>query len=169
MFVNLGAALTDAPGRRGEGRAMLRRVVDLAESAGDSVLQCRAINNLLCEVVYTHDDDALALIDRLETIVFGGGLGAQFGEQIALFRGLLAERDGNQQAALDALGWLGRAGPPARAVYAIFAAGIDAGGGHDRVCAPAARHHQRTYGRSRWAHAGCMDANSRSHVATPRG
>ena len=131
VLVNLGAALTDVPGRREEGRAMLRRVVELGESAGDSVLQSRALNNLLCEVVYTHDDDALALVDRLESIIFGGGLGAQFGEQIALFRGLLAEREGNQQGALDALGWLGPGEPASSGCLAIFAAGIEAGRGHD--------------------------------------
>jgi DNA-binding CsgD family transcriptional regulator len=128
-LVNLGAALTDVPGRREEGRDMLRRAVELSETAGDSVVQTRALNNLLCEVVYTHDEDAHALVDQLESIIFGGGLGAQFGEQVALFRGLLAEREGDQQAVLDALGWLGPGEPTGSGCLAIFAAGIEAGRG----------------------------------------
>jgi DNA-binding CsgD family transcriptional regulator/tetratricopeptide (TPR) repeat protein len=131
VLVNLGAALTDVPGRRDEGRVMLRRAVELGEAAGDSVVQSRALNNLLCEVVYTHDEDAHALVDRLESIIFGGGLGAQFGEQIALFRGLLAEREGDQQAVLDALGWFGPGEPTGPGCLAIFAAAIETGRGLD--------------------------------------
>ena len=131
VLVNLGAALTDVPGRREEGRVMLRRAVELGEAAGDSVLQSRAFNNLLCEAVYTHGKDAHALVDRLESIIFGGGLGAQFGEQIALFRGLLAEREGDQQAVLDALVWLGPGEPSGSGCLAIFAASIEAGRGLD--------------------------------------
>ena len=131
VLVNLGAALTDVPGRREEGRVMLRLAVELGEAAGDSVVQSRALNNLLCEAVYLHDEDAHALVDRLESIIFGGGLGAQFGEQIALFRGLLAEREGDQQAVLDALGWFGPGELTGSGCLAIFAAGIETGRGLD--------------------------------------
>ena len=131
VLVNLGAALTDVPGRRQQGRDMLRRAVELGEAAGDSVVQSRALNNLLCEAVYTHDEDAYALVDRLESTIFGGGLGAQFGEQIALFRALLAERRGDQQAVLDALDWLGPGEPTCSGCLAIFAAGIETVQGRD--------------------------------------
>ena len=126
MMVNLGAALTDVPGRREEGRQLLRRVIDMGDDAGDSLLQARALNNLLCEGVYAYAGDELRLLlDRLEAVTFRSGLGAQMGENLALFRAVTAERAGDQTATLDALSWFGRSPPEQASCLALFAVSFD--------------------------------------------
>lgn len=119
-LVNLGAALTDVPGRREEGRRLLRRAAEATEVGGDSFVRARALNNLLCEAVFSAPMDvALGLLDRFEEAVFLGCLGAQLGENVALYRAVLAERVGDAAAVQRALAW---PGPTTRSRHGCLAA-----------------------------------------------
>lgn len=111
-LINLGSALTNVRDRRHEGREMLRRAVELTADGSDTFSELRALNNLLCEIVYVEaPTDAHTVLERFEHRTMGAGLAAQFGENVALWRAVLAERVGDQRAALDAIEWFGPVEP----------------------------------------------------------
>ncbi len=104
--VNLGSSLTNEPGRRHEGRAMLRQVV--GEAGGDSFTRVRALNNLLCETVYAEPPSTvLPFVDQFERLITETSQVPSFGEQVVLFRQQCAERLGDLEFAKAAMAWFG--------------------------------------------------------------
>ena len=94
-LINLGSALTNERDRRHQGREMLRRAVAVTAIGSDSFAEARALNNLLCEIVFV-DEPAVVrpVLERYESQTMRAGLTPQFGENVALWRAVLAERVG---------------------------------------------------------------------------
>jgi DNA-binding CsgD family transcriptional regulator len=134
--INLGSALTDVPGRREEGRLMLRQAVETARSTGSDVDRARALNNLLSEVVYADDpDDVLALLDEFEEHLFASGLAPRMGDNAVLWRGVVAERVGDLAAARAAVSWYGPAAPQRTSCLVWFKAMLELSAGDLGACA----------------------------------
>jgi DNA-binding CsgD family transcriptional regulator len=110
--INLGSVLTDVPGRRHEGRQQLRSAVELARTLGSDHTRARALNNLLSEIVYVDEArDVLALLDEFENHLLASGLAPNIGDNAVLWRGVVAERQGDLAAARAAVSWYGPAAP----------------------------------------------------------
>jgi DNA-binding CsgD family transcriptional regulator len=108
--LNLGSSLTSEPGRREEGRAILMEIV--RSHRCDSFNHARALNNLLCDLVYAElPANVLPIIDELEQHVVATGLVSSFAEQIPLFREQCAERIGDRLLAESGLAWFGPVAP----------------------------------------------------------
>lgn len=108
--ISLGSSLTNEPGRRDEGRAMLADVIE--REICDSYDRARAMNNLLCDVVYAWPaTDVWSLIDKFERHVVATALHAVFAEQVALYREQCAERLGDAALAQAAIDWFGPVAP----------------------------------------------------------
>ena len=125
-LINLGSALTNERDRRHEGREMLRRAVAVTEVGSDSFAEARALNNLLCEIVFV-DEPAVVrpVLERFESQTMRAGLTPQLGENVALWRAVLAERVGDQRAALDAIEWFGPVEPEGNGCLRLLTASID--------------------------------------------
>jgi DNA-binding CsgD family transcriptional regulator len=125
-LINLGSALTSVRDRRHEGREMLRRAVELTADGPDAFSEARALNNLLCEIVYVDASaDVQTVLERFEHRTMSAGLAPQFGENVALWRAVHAERVGDQRAALDAVEWFGPVEPDGTGCLALLAVSID--------------------------------------------
>ena len=108
--MSLGSSLTNEPGGRSEGRAILTGIVD--SRSCDSFHHAWALNNLLCDAVYAWPaDDVWPLIDQFERHVVATALYAVFAEYVALYRTQCAERLGDLALARTALDWFGPAAP----------------------------------------------------------
>ena len=108
--ISLGSSLTNVGGRRHEARAILMKVFE--EGLCDSFNHARALNNLLCEVVYSWPAaDTWELVDTFERHVVGALLHSVFAGQVALYRAQCAERLGDLAIARGALEWFGPVDP----------------------------------------------------------
>ena len=80
--LSLGSSLTNEPGRRGDGRAILADIIE--RRTCDSYHHARALNNLLCDAVYAWPAaDVWPLIDQFERHVVATALSAVFAEMVA--------------------------------------------------------------------------------------
>jgi DNA-binding CsgD family transcriptional regulator len=126
--LSLGSSLTNEPGRRDEGRAILAEIVE--RQLCDSYHHARALNNLLCDVVYAWPAaDVWSLIDKFERHVVATALHAVFAEQVALYREQCAERLGDAALARAALEWFGPVEPEPFTCLASAAALLELDGG----------------------------------------
>ncbi len=126
--VSLGSSLTNEPGRRHEGRAILAEIVE--RHLCDSHHHARALNNLLCDVVYVWPAaEVWSLIDTFERHIVATALHAVFAEQVALYREQCAERLGDGVLARAALDWFGPVEPEPSTCLATAAALLELDGG----------------------------------------
>jgi DNA-binding CsgD family transcriptional regulator/tetratricopeptide (TPR) repeat protein len=124
--INLGSSLTNEPGRRAEGHAMMRLAIADCDPSSHAFDLARAINNLLCDALYADPPGAmLELIGRFENHVHAFGWVPQFAENIALFRALCAERLGDRAAADTAIAWFGPAEPEETGCLLVQAAVLE--------------------------------------------
>jgi DNA-binding CsgD family transcriptional regulator len=129
-LINLGSSLTNEPGRRAEGRAMLRSAIAECDPSGHAFELARAFNNLLCDATYADPPAVmLELVDRFEAHVLAFGWLPAFAENIALYRALCAERQGDRAAADAAIAWFGPVEPERNSCLLVQAAllELDAG------------------------------------------
>jgi len=126
--ISLGSSLTNEPGRRNEGRAILAEIVE--SQSCDSYNHARAMNNLLCDVVYVWPAaDVWLLIDQFERHVVATALHAVFAEQVALYREQCAERLGDVALARTAIDWFGPVDPEPHTCLAAATALLELDGG----------------------------------------
>jgi len=126
--LSLGSSLTNEPGRRGDGRAILADIIE--RRTCDSYHHARALNNLLCDAVYAWPAaDVWPLIDQFERHVVATALSAVFAEMVALYRAQCAERLGDLALAQAAMDWFGPVEPEPFTCLASVAAllELDAG------------------------------------------